>query len=149
MYAAIEPFDSGMLAVGDGNEVYWEQVGSPSGKPGVVFHGGPGSGAGSWWRRLFDPRAYCVTLFDQRGCGRSTPNAGDPSVDLSSNTTAHLIADIERLRVHFGVERWLVVGASWGSTLGLAYAQAHPDPRRRLPQASRGSGPGDAGSGSA
>ena len=125
-YEPIEPFDHGMLTVGGGNEVYWEQVGTPGGKPAVVLHGGPGSGAGSWWRRLFDPHAYCVTLFDQRGCGRSTPNAGDPAVDLSSNTTAHLIADIERLRVHFGVERWLVLGASWGSTLGLAYAQAHP-----------------------
>ena len=126
-YEPIEPFASGMLAVGDGNEVYWEQVGTPDGKPAVVLHGGPGSGAGSWWRRLFDPRAYCVTLFDQRGCGRSTPNAGDPAVDLSTNTTAHLIADIERLRMHAGAERWLVAGASWGSTLGLAYAQAHPD----------------------
>jgi len=126
-YEPVEPFDGGTLAVGDGNEVYWEQVGRPGGKPAVVLHGGPGSGAGPWWRRLFDPEAYCVTLFDQRGCGRSTPNAADPAVDLSSNTTAHLIADIERLRVHVGVERWLVMGASWGSTLGLAYAQTHPD----------------------
>jgi proline iminopeptidase len=127
VYEPIEPFDRGMLAVSDGNEVYWEQVGTPGGKPAVVFHGGPGSGAGSWWRRLFNPHAYCVTLFDQRGCGRSTPNAGDQAVDLSTNTTAHLIDDIERLRVDRGVERWLVVGASWGSTLGLAYAQAHPE----------------------
>lgn len=127
MYDPIEPFNSGMLSVGDGNEIYWEQVGRPDGKPAVVLHGGPGSGAGPWWRRMFDPDAYCVTLLDQRGCGRSTPNAGDPAVDLSSNTTAHLIADIEHLRLHMGVERWLVLGASWGTTLGLAYAQAHPD----------------------
>ena len=127
MYDAIEPFDTGVLAVGDDNEIYWEQVGKPTGKPAVVLHGGPGSGAGSWWRRLFDPDAYCVTLFDQRGCGRSKPHAADPAVDLSTNTTAHLIADIERLRMHFGFEHWLVLGASWGSTLGLAYAQSHPD----------------------
>jgi proline iminopeptidase len=115
-----------MLAVGDGNDIYWEQVGNPSGKPAVVLHGGPGSGASPWWRRMFDPDAYRVVLFDQRGCGRSTPHAADPAVDLSSNTTGHLIADIERLRDHLGIDRWLVLGGSWGSTLALAYSQAHP-----------------------
>jgi len=116
-----------MLAVGDGNDVYWEQVGNPAGKPALVLHGGPGSGAMPWWRRLFDPETYRVVLFDQRGCGRSTPNAADPVVDLSSNTTEHLVADIERLRRRLGIDRWLVLGGSWGSTLALAYAQAHPD----------------------
>ena len=126
LYEPIEPFATGMLTAGDGNHVYWEQVGKPDGKPAVVLHGGPGSGATPWWRRLFDPEAYHVVLFDQRGCGRSTPNAADPAVDLSSNTTAHLLADIERLRHRVGVDRWLVLGGSWGSTLALAYAQAHP-----------------------
>ena len=126
VYAPIEPYESGMLAVGNGNEVYWEQAGNPDGKPAVVLHGGPGSGATPWWRRLFDPEAYRVVLFDQRGCGRSTPNAAHPAVDLTSNTTGHLVADIERLRLRLGVDRWLVLGGSWGSTLALAYAQAHP-----------------------
>jgi proline iminopeptidase len=126
LYEPIEPFATGMLAAGDGNHVYWEQVGNPDGKPAVVLHGGPGSGATPWWRRLFDPEAYHVVLSDQRGCGRSTPNAADPAVDLSSNTTAHLLGDIERLRHRVGVDRWLVLGGSWGSTLALAYAQSHP-----------------------
>ena len=125
LYGPIEPYESRTLAVGDGNDVYWEQVGNPDGKPALVLHGGPGSGATPWWRRLFDPEAYRVVLFDQRGCGRSTPHAADPAVDLSSNTTGHLLADIERLRLSLGVDRWLVLGGSWGSTLALAYAQGH------------------------
>jgi proline iminopeptidase len=114
-----------MLAVGDGHELYWEAVGRPDGKPAVVLHGGPGSGCAPWMREVFDPDAYRVVLFDQRGCGRSRPHASAPEVDLSSNTTRHLVADVERLREHLGIERWLVLGGSCGSTLGLAYAQAH------------------------
>jgi proline iminopeptidase len=125
-YGMGEPFDSGMLDVGHGHRVYWERVGSPQGKPAVVLHGGPGSGAGPWWRSYFDPARYCVTLFDQRGCGRSRPLAGDPGIDLSLITTQHLIGDIEALRDLHGVDRWLVFGGSWGSTLGLAYAIEHP-----------------------
>jgi proline iminopeptidase len=127
LYPDIEPYDNGMLAVGDGNELYWETCGSPDGKPAVVLHGGPGSGCSVRMRRYFDPAAYRVVLFDQRGCGRSRPHAGDPRVDLATNTTAHLLRDIERLRSHLGVERWLVFGASWGSTLGLAYAERRPE----------------------
>jgi proline iminopeptidase len=112
-----------MLDVGDGNLVYWEACGNRDGRPAVVLHGGPGSGCSPGWRRYFDPAAYRVVLFDQRGCGRSRPHAADPDVDLSSNTTHHLIEDIERLRQHLGIERWLVLGGSWGSTLGLAYAE--------------------------
>ena len=126
-YPETEPFDSGRLEVGDGNVVYWELCGNPSGKPAVVFHGGPGSGCSPWWRTLFDPDAYRVVLFDQRNCGRSEPHASDPATDLAANTTQHLIADAERLREQLGIERWLVLGGSWGSTLGLAYAEAHPE----------------------
>jgi proline iminopeptidase len=127
LYPEIEPNDRGMLDVGDGNLVYWETCGNPDGKPAVVLHGGPGSGCTPGWRRYFDPGAYRIVLFDQRGCGRSTPHAADPNVDLAANTTQHLITDIELLRRHLGIERWLVFGGSWGSTLGLAYAQAHPE----------------------
>ena len=116
-----------MLEVGDGNLVYWETCGSPRGKPAVVLHGGPGSGCSPQLRRFFDPSAYRVVLFDQRGCGRSTPHASAPDADLASNNTANLIADIERLRRHLDVDRWLVFGGSWGSTLALAYAETHPD----------------------
>jgi proline iminopeptidase len=110
-----------VLDVGDGHEIYWEVHGNPTGKPVVALHGGPGSGCAPWWAGFFDLDAYRVVLFDQRGCGRSRPHT------LVANTTQHLIADIERLREHLGIERWLVLGGSWGSTLGLAYAQAHPD----------------------
>jgi proline iminopeptidase len=127
LYPETEPYDHGMLDVGDGQLVYWEACGNPDGKPAVVFHGGPGSGAGSWWRRYFDPAAYRLVLFDQRGCGRSTPDAGEPDIDLSTNTTQHLMRDIEQLRNHLGIERWLVFGGSWGATLGLAYAEQHPE----------------------
>ena len=125
-FPAIEPYDSGMLDVGDGHQVYWECCGNPAGKPALYLHGGPGSGCSPGQRRFFDPDAYRVVLFDQRGCGRSRPLASEPDADLSANTTAHLIADIEALRQLHGVERWTVLGLSWGTTLGLAYAQAHP-----------------------
>lgn len=125
-YPVVEPFESGVLETGDGHSVFWERVGNPSGKPAVVLHGGPGSGAPPWWRTFFDPDRYCVTLFDQRGCGRSRPLASDPDIDLSTITTQHLIDDIEALRQLHGVDRWLVFGGSWGSTLGLAYAVEHP-----------------------
>lgn len=122
LYPPIEPFASGMLDVGDGHSIYWEQCGNPQGKPAVFLHGGPGGGCSPDQRRLFDPAKYCITLFDQRGCGRSVPHAG-----LDHNTTWDLVADIERLRQRFGVERWLVFGGSWGSTLALAYAETHPE----------------------
>ena len=127
MFSEIEPYDSGWLDVGDGHELYWEACGTPRGTPAVVLHGGPGAGAGRWWRRLFDPSRYRAVLFDQRGCGRSRPHAGDTPAALAANTTAHLVADIEALRRHLGIERWVVVGGSWGSTLALAYGVAHPD----------------------
>ena len=125
-YPPIEPHDEGMLDVGDGNLVYWETSGNPGGKPAVVLHGGPGSGSSPRTRSLFDPDAYRVVQFDQRNCGRSTPHAGDPATGLRANTTANLLSDIELLREHLGIDRWLVWGASWGSTLALAYAEAHP-----------------------
>jgi proline iminopeptidase len=127
LYPDLAPYDHGLLEVGDGHRIYWETCGNPRGKPAVVLHGGPGSGCTPWHRRLFDPRAYRVVLFDQRGCGRSTPHASAPDADLASNTTPHLIADVERLRRRLGVDRWLVLGGSWGSTLALAYAEGHPD----------------------
>jgi proline iminopeptidase len=126
LYPNIEPYDHGMLDAGDGHQVYWETCGNPTGKSALVLHGGPGSGCSAGWRRYFDPDVYRIVLFDQRGCGRSTPHASDPNVNLSSNTTAHLLADIELLRRHLGIERWLVLGGSWGSTLALAYAEQHP-----------------------
>ncbi|GAA3838075.1 prolyl aminopeptidase [Saccharothrix violaceirubra] len=115
-----------MLEVGDGHSLYWEVSGNPDGKPAVALHGGPGSGSTPRMRGLFDPDRYRVVLFDQRNAGRSTPSAADPVVDLSANTTGHLVDDIEALRVHLGIDRWLVLGGSWGVTLALAYAQAHP-----------------------
>jgi proline iminopeptidase len=116
-----------MLEVGDCHRMYWETCGNPRGKTAVVLHGGPGSGCTPWHRRLFDPSAYRVVLFDQRNCGRSTPHASAPEVDLASNNTANLIPDIERLREHLRIERWLVIGGSWGSTLALAYAERFPN----------------------
>lgn len=126
LYPEIEPYAHGMLAVSDGHQLYWETSGNPTGKPALALHGGPGSGCPIGWRRLFDPAAYRIVLFDQRGCGRSTPHASEPEVDLTSNTTSHLLADIERLREHLDIEQWLVFGGSWGSTLGLAYAETYP-----------------------
>ncbi len=127
LYPPIEPHDDGMLAVGDGNLVYWETCGNPAGKPAVVLHGGPGQGCAPNMRRGFDPDKYRIVLFDQRGCGRSTPHASDPATDLSVNTTDHLVRDMELLREQFGIERWLLCGGSWGSTLALAYAERHPE----------------------
>jgi proline iminopeptidase len=126
-YPESEPFDSGLLDAGDGNLVYWELCGSPRGKPAVVFHGGPGSGCSPWFRTLFDPTSYLAVLFDQRNCGRSRPHASEPSTDLGANTTQNLIADAELLREQLGIDRWLVLGGSWGSTLALAYAERHPE----------------------
>ncbi|MGO9606627.1 MAG: prolyl aminopeptidase [Candidatus Binataceae bacterium] len=126
LYPEIAPYAHGMLEVGNGNLVYWETCGNPRGKPAVVLHGGPGSGCLPWHRRLFDPVAYRVVLFDQRGCGRSTPHASAPETNLASNNTPNLIADIELLRKHLNVDRWLLLGGSWGSTLALAYAQRYP-----------------------
>lgn len=127
LYPPIEPHDSGMLLVGDGQRIAWEVSGNPDGKPVVFLHGGPGGGCAPWHRQFFDPEKYRIVLFDQRGCGRSVPHASDPEADLRFNTTAHLIADIELLRKNLGIEKWQVFGGSWGSALALAYAQAHPD----------------------
>ena len=120
-YAPIEPFDSGYLAVGDGHEIYYEQSGNPTGKPALFVHGGPGGGGDVNARRFFDPAGYRIVVFDQRGSGRSRPHAS-----LEANTTWHLVADMERLRRHLRIDRWLVFGGSWGSTLALAYAETHP-----------------------
>jgi proline iminopeptidase len=127
LYPALEAHDWGLLDVGGGHRLYWETCGDAKGKPALVLHGGPGSGCTPWHRRLFDPRRYRIILYDQRNCGRSTPHASSPDIDLTTNTTHHLVADIERLRDHLAVPRWLVLGGSWGSTLALGYAEAHPD----------------------
>jgi proline iminopeptidase len=126
VYPPIEPYDHGQLDVGDNHLIYWEVCGNPAGKPALVVHGGPGSGCGPYYRRHFDPERYRIILFDQRNCGRSRPHAADPAADLTTNTTHHLVADMERLRAHLGVDKWLLHGGSWGSTLMLAYAEAHP-----------------------
>jgi proline iminopeptidase len=126
MYPEIEPYASGLLDVGDGNQIYWETCGNPDGIPALAVHGGPGSGCVPGMRKLFDPDAFRIILFDQRGSGRSTPHVSDYSVDLSTNTTHHLVADMELLREHLAVSRWLLVGWSWGTTLALAYAERHP-----------------------
>ena len=122
LYPEIEPFETGFMDVGDGHTIYWERVGTRGAKPAVFLHGGPGGGFSPAHRRQFDPALYDVLLFDQRGCGKSTPHAG-----LEANTTWHLVADIERLREMVGAEKWLVFGGSWGSTLALAYSQTHPE----------------------
>jgi proline iminopeptidase len=122
LYPEIEPFEAGYLDTGDGHQVYWERSGTKGAKPAVFLHGGPGGGCSPKHRQLFDPARYDVILFDQRGCGRSTPFAS-----LDNNTTWHLVADIERLREMMGVETWQVFGGSWGSTLALAYAETHPE----------------------
>ena len=122
LYPPLEPFNTGVLDTGDGHQIYWELCGNPQGKPAVFLHGGPGAGCSADHRRLFDPARYCVLLFDQRGCGRSKPHA-----ELENNTTWHLVADIERLRVMVGAPQWLVFGGSWGSALALAYAEKHPE----------------------
>jgi proline iminopeptidase len=122
LYPEIEPFESGMLDVGDGHSIYWERCGTRGAKPAVFLHGGPGGGFSPKHRRQFDPALYDLILFDQRGCGKSVPNAS-----LEANTTWHLVADIERLRELAGFDKWLVFGGSWGSTLALAYAETHPE----------------------
>ncbi len=122
LYPEIEPFDSGRLKVSEIHEIYYERVGNPNGIPVVFLHGGPGGGLVSMYRQFFDPQAYHVILFDQRGSGLSKPHA-----ELRENTTWDLIADIESLREKFGVEKWFVFGGSWGSTLSLAYAETHPE----------------------
>src|SRR5437773_9834461 len=121
-YPPIEPYRTGSLRVSDLHTLYFEESGNPAGKPVVFLHGGPGGGTDAKQRRFFDPEAYRIVLFDQRGCGKSTPHAS-----LVDNTTWHLVSDIEALREHLGVERWQVFGGSWGSTLALAYAETHPD----------------------
>ncbi|PDT07687.1 prolyl aminopeptidase [Rhizobium sp. M1] len=126
LYPKIEPYDHGLLDTGDGNLIYWETCGNPNGRPALVLHGGPGSGCSTDARRQFDPEAYRIVLFDQRNCGRSLPSAADPTTDLSLNTTWHLVADIERLRLSLDIDSWLLFGNSWGSTLALAYAETHP-----------------------
>lgn len=127
MFPPIAPFASGYLPVGDGNEIYWETSGNPKGKPALHVHGGPGSGMGEGYRRRFDPAQFLIVGFEQRGCGRSSPLAIDALDRLATNTTDALIADMEALREHLGIERWLLAGLSWGTTLALAYAQAHPE----------------------
>jgi proline iminopeptidase len=122
LYPLTDPFDQRMLDVGDGHHIYMEQCGNPNGVPVVVLHGGPGGGCSPAMRRYFDPDQWRVILFDQRGCGRSRPHAS-----VRSNTTWHLVADIERIRNTLGIERWAVFGGSWGATLGLIYAQTHPE----------------------
>jgi proline iminopeptidase len=127
LYPPIEPYDSGLLDVGDGQRIHWEAAGNPDGKPAVFLHGGPGGGSTPDHRRLFDPERYRIVLLDQRGCGRSLPHVADDPAALEVNTTWHLVADLERLRESLGIDRWLVLGGSWGSTLALAYAETHPD----------------------
>ena len=122
LYPPIEPYETGMLDVGEGHTLYWERCGTKGAKPAVFLHGGPGSGCSPAQRQQFDPAKYDVLLFDQRGCGRSTPFAS-----LDNNTTWDLVADIERLREMAGIDKWMVFGGSWGSTLSLAYAQTHPE----------------------
>ncbi|WP_051224622.1 prolyl aminopeptidase [Pseudoclavibacter soli] len=126
LYPAIEPYRIELLEVGEGQQLYIEQSGNPQGRPVVFVHGGPGGGTSPWQRRYFDPEVYRIILFDQRGCGQSTPSAAD-GADLSLIDTPRLVADLERIREHLDVVRWLVFGGSWGSTLSLAYAEAHPD----------------------
>ncbi len=127
LFPEIGPYETGYMPIGDGHVMYWEQVGTTRGAPVLFLHGGPGAGAGAVHRRFFDPNYWRVVIFDQRGAGRSRPLGS-----LAQNTTAELVADIEMLRSHLGVERWLLFGGSWGSTLALAYAQAHPDRVRGL-----------------
>ena len=122
LYPPVEPFDRRMMDVGDGHTIYVEQSGNPEGKPVVVLHGGPGGGCSPAMRRYFDPKVFRIVLFDQRGCGRSKPHAS-----VEANTTWHLVDDIEKIRGALGIERWIVFGGSWGATLALIYAQAHPD----------------------
>ena len=122
LYPPIEPFHQGKLAVSQRHTLYFEEAGNPEGKPVVFLHGGPGGGTLPLYRQFFDPQRWRIVLFDQRGCGQSTPHA-----ELEENTTWHLVSDIEALRSHLGIDQWVVFGGSWGSTLALAYSQTHPD----------------------
>lgn len=122
LYPSVKAYRTGHLKVSDLHEIYFEESGNPNGKPAVFLHGGPGGATDAKMRGFFDPKRYRIVLFDQRGCGKSTPNAS-----LVDNTTWDLVADIERLREHLGIEKWLVFGGSWGSTLALAYAEKHPE----------------------
>ncbi len=122
LFPEIGPYETGYLPLSAEHVMYWEQVGNPRGRPALFLHGGPGAGAGAVHRRFFDPSFWRTVIFDQRGAGRSRPLGS-----LENNTTPDLVADIEALRRHLGIERWLLFGGSWGSTLALAYAQAHPD----------------------
>ncbi len=126
-FSAIQPYDQGLLEVGDGNRMHWQVRGNPTGRAVAIVHGGPGVGSPNGTPKLFDPQRWRIILFDQRGCGRSTPHAADPATDLSANTTEHLLQDMELLREQLGVREWLMFGGSWGSTLSLAYAQRHPE----------------------
>ena len=127
LYPPIEPYRQGRLAVGGGHEIYFEECGNRHGEPALIVHGGPGGGSNPTMRRYHDPARYRIVLFDQRGCGRSTPHAS-----LEDNTTWHLVADMELLRAHLGIDAWHLLGGSWGSTLALAYAQTHPGHVRSL-----------------
>lgn len=122
LYPAIEPYRQEMLQVSDLHQIYFEEVGNPQGQPAVFLHGGPGGGCIPVYRQYFDPERWRLILFDQRGCGRSTPHA-----ELRENTTWDLVADIEKLRQHLSIDQWVVFGGSWGSTLALAYSQTHPE----------------------
>ena len=131
-FPPIEPNETGMMDVGDGHRVYWETSGNPHGTPILMLHGGPGSGTTPGGRRNWDPERYHIVQMDQRNCGHSTPSASNPTVSLETNTTFHLIADIEQLRELIGVDRWVIWGGSWGCTLALAYAEKHPERVRAL-----------------
>ncbi len=120
-YPPIKPYNAGMLRVSDVHEIYFEESGNPQGKPVIFLHGGPGGGTDPKMRQFFDPKRYRIVLFDQRGCGKSKPSA-----NLEDNTTWHLVSDIEAIRAKLGIDKWMVFGGSWGSTLALAYAQQHP-----------------------
>ncbi|MGN6792736.1 MAG: prolyl aminopeptidase [Streptosporangiaceae bacterium] len=126
-YPPIEPYETGLLDTGDGNSIYWETCGNPDGVPALIVHGGPGSGCSTGVRKSLDPARFRIVLFDQRNCGRSTPHASDPAADMHLNTTQHLMADMERLREHLGIDQWILRGGSWGVTLSLAYAQRFPE----------------------
>jgi proline iminopeptidase len=126
-HSSSEPYDHGFLEAGDGNRIYYELRGNPQGVPVLIVHGGPGSGSPTGTPKAFDPERYHVVMFDQRGCGLSMPHASDPTTSMALNTTEHLLSDMELLRAHLGVERWLIFGGSWGSGLSVDYAERHPD----------------------